>query len=534
MMPTLETALGLGAERVLDHQGLAVVTMQRAPDTVLLSARVRLVAVSFVLVVACDDTTPPPQPPAFGSIHLTSVTSGPDPDDDGYLVDVDLGVTVLLPTNGEVTFADLPPGSHDLRITGTATNCTVGGGVNQRITVTAGEVTSVRLTITCVTRVNPVPTGTLEVRTNTTGLEIDPNGYSVRVTGVGSGFVTSLLLPVSGSVQVELAPSALYLVVLSGMAPNCQSTDDGPLTRTANVVAGERITVTFGISCQPAYTARLPGGSQLAFVRDGKIHLVNSDGAGVVKLTDGPNDCDPGWSPDGQQLAFVRNCGERASAIYIINADGSNLMRRTQGESIRGPSWSPDGSRIAFAKRITGSTGVVTMSASDDLIQPVVLLDRPGYDADPSWAPGGKHIAFVSDYAAYDFVYDIYLTSTSGGSTAQLTSGFNFWPNLLQYYEPAWSPDGGKLAMTRCPQDFYTCDVSDVVVMNADGSGITEVAATRGMASPTWSTDGTVIAFSSGGLLGWVRPATKERGFIVEQGHSPAWRPVAAARLVTK
>jgi WD40 repeat protein len=534
MRSTLETALVLGAEPLPDHQAQTVVTMRPALDRLLprLNARVRLAAAGSLLVLAaCDDTTLPPSP-VFGSIHLAAVTTGLDLDDDGYLVDVDLGVTVVLPANGEVAFTDLAPGSHNLRISGIATNCTVGGGVNQQITVTAGEVTTVRLTITCVTRFNPIPAGTLEVRTNTAGIELDPNGYSVLVSNLSTGSANSLFLPINGIVQVELVPDASYLVVLSGVAPNCHVVDDGSLTRTASIAARERVTVTFAIFCQPAYPARLPAGSQLAFVRDGKIHLVNSDGTGVVKLTDGPNDCDPSWSPDGERIAFVRNCGEISSAIYLVNGDGSNLVRRTQGVYIRNPSWSPNGSRIAFSKLIVGSVGVVTISAADDGIQAVVVLDRPGYDAEPSWSPDGKSIAFVSDWAAYDFVYDIYVAPSGGGTIAQLTDGFNIWPNLLQYYEPAWSPDGTRLAMTRCPAAFYTCDVSDVVIMNADGSGVTELAATRGYANPTWSTDGTVLAFSSGGMLSWVRPATKERGFIVDQGHSPAWRPATATRFV--
>ena len=536
MMPTLESTPRLDTEPIPDLQALTVVTMRRAVERLLprLSARVRLAAFSSLLMfVACDDTTRP-QAPALASIHLTSVTTGLDLDDDGYLVDVDLGVTVALPANGNVAFTDLVPGSHDLRISGVATNCTVGGGVNQRINATAGEVTEVRLTVTCVARnVTPVPgVGTLRITTVTSGPEQDENGYTALVSNLGPA--NSLVLPTNGTVSVDLAVGNRYFVALGDIAPNCRLQTNVSPEQIADIVAGAVVSVSFAIGCEPFFPARLTAGGQLAFVRNGQIHLVNADGRGVVRLTDGPNDCDPSWSPDGQRLAFVRNCSEVTSAIYLINADGTNLLRRTQGVYIRGPSWSPDGSRIAFAKSIAGSVGVVTMSANDDLIQPVVLLDRPGYDTDPSWAPDGKGIAFVSDYAAYDFVYDIYLTSTSGGAVAQLTRGFNSWPNLLQYYEPAWSPDGEKLAMTRCPAAFYTCDVSDVVVMNADGSGITELVATRGFASPTWSTDGTVIAFSSGGMLGWVRPGTKERGFIVDQGHSPAWRPVTATRVVMK
>jgi Tol biopolymer transport system component len=63
-----------------------------------------------------------------------------------------------------------------------------------------------------------------------------------------------------------------------------------------------------------------------------------------------------------------------------------------------------------------------------------------------------------------------------------------------------------------------------IAVMNADGSGLTRLVATSGFASPTWSPDGQVIAFSSPSGIEWVSADGSARGRILSDGKSPAWR----------
>src|SRR4029453_18722873 len=66
---------------------------------------------------------------------------------------------------------------------------------------------------------------------------------------------------------------------------------------------------------------------ELAFVRDGQIFRVRSDGTGLVQLTSDGGNSEPAWAPDGARIAFVRGQGG-SSDIYVMNADGSNVVRR--------------------------------------------------------------------------------------------------------------------------------------------------------------------------------------------------------------
>jgi dipeptidyl aminopeptidase/acylaminoacyl peptidase len=60
--------------------------------------------------------------------------------------------------------------------------------------------------------------------------------------------------------------------------------------------------------------------------------------------------------------------------------------------------------------------------------------------------------------------------------------------------EPAWSPDGTKIAYRCCDDDDW-----EIYVMNADGTGKANLTNSPGWDSGhAWSPDGTQIAFNSG------------------------------------
>src|SRR2546425_1060653 len=97
-------------------------------------------------------------------------------------------------------------------------------------------------------------------------------------------------------------------------------------------------------------------------------------------------------------------------------------------------------------------------------------------------AVGGAsgQIAFVSDR---DGNFEIYLMNADGSSQTRLTN------NLATDFQPAWSPDGKKIAFTS---------MGEVYVMNADGSNPTRLTNDpAGGSAPAWSPDGKKIAFTS-------------------------------------
>ena len=110
------------------------------------------------------------------------------------------------------------------------------------------------------------------------------------------------------------------------------------------------------------------------------------------------------------------------------------------------------------------------------------LTRHPAEEFDPAWSPDGEKIAF-SRFTERRF--QIFLMDADGSDATQLTRGDG------SASDAAWSPDGTRIAFTRCRG---SCDV---YVINADGTGERRLTHGEqpGEQSPTWSPDGRRIAF---------------------------------------
>jgi len=133
-----------------------------------------------------------------------------------------------------------------------------------------------------------------------------------------------------------------------------------------------------------------PDGSQIAYMNDYELWIMNADGNNKRQLTDGEaRDLD--WSPDGATIAIESQevpAGGVDYDLWQVRADGSGKQRLTQlaGITAEQPRWSPDGKTIAFSAH--PETGMVRqLNVLDVASGQVTQLTTQDDNLSPQWGP---------------------------------------------------------------------------------------------------------------------------------------------------
>src|SRR5437762_8763628 len=205
----------------------------------------------FGLATACNEPQSPTSPtpkasllPWGGTIAVVNTTTGSDPDPNGYEVWVDDSYSQSPGSNGVSYFNGLSQGDHKVSLIMVAANCLVTATVNgvtavdnpRNVSIGAAETATTDFNVGCAS------VGSLVVGTNTTGVDLDADGYTVSVDGSNQPVATN------GSVTFTGLATGTHSVALSGAAQNCTS---GANPQSGSVTAGGMTSVTFSLSCAP-------------------------------------------------------------------------------------------------------------------------------------------------------------------------------------------------------------------------------------------------------------------------------------------
>lgn len=225
---------------------------------------------------------------------------------------------------------------------------------------------------------------------------------------------------------------------------------------------------------QPAAS---PDGTHLAFHSTDKtapgIFILDMESGKRWAVSTSARDSRPFWSPDGSQVAFIRDAGSPTALILAAPADGSarpeplasgwvaawsrtnhlaltgcdeaqrecgiyvedlsrgGRIRLTADKNDIGLAWSPDGSHIAYLSSHDGNWEIYTVRIEGGFVRRCTV--NAADDGMPTWSPDGRQIAFVSNR---DGVWTLYVMLADGSEQRKLMD--------LSMSNPDWL--GGQMA----------------------------------------------------------------------------------------
>jgi TolB protein len=263
--------------------------------------------------------------------------------------------------------------------------------------------------------------------------------------------------------------------------------------------------------------------TRVAYVSNGTLHIVDSDGAETRRITTGRGALSPAWSPSGESVVYtvLGNSGTQVEELDVRTGRTRRVSQIRAGLNIT-PVYQPGGNAILYAQGTGNGTDLVL--AQLDSTAPHKLTAGRGTDnTSPSYSPDGRQIAFISGKSGQPQVYIM----DADGSNIQLLTPYR--PGVRSYRaSPDWSPDGRAVAYEQQNGNFqvWMIDLRDRIPKQLTSEGENE--------DPSWAPDGRHIVFSStrtGDKELWIldtetgraRQLTHNRG-----ARLAAWSPVLA------
>ncbi|MBD3185009.1 hypothetical protein GF312_22185 [Candidatus Poribacteria bacterium] len=198
-----------------------------------------------------------------------------------------------------------------------------------------------------------------------------------------------------------------------------------------------------------------PDGRYIAFSLDGgELFIIASNGTNHMALGRGHS---PSWSPSGSQIVFVDN-----GNIYIM--DIRTLAIKKLADNGLSPDWSPDGKFIAFIRdkkniillKPDGSDQQTIFEAELTLVKQLARI---------SWSPDSENLALITDGRRRICVVrsdgkDLrFLYPDPDGQILVMTVGVDY---------PCWSNDGSKIMFMKTKSENQ--NDWDIWIMNHDGT----------------------------------------------------------------
>ncbi len=173
---------------------------------------------------------------------------------------------------------------------------------------------------------------------------------------------------------------------------------------------------------------------------DNGFRILDISSGKISTLTTSVNDSNPFWSPDGNQISFMRQT-DKGINIFVMDANGQNARALTDTtDYLTLIGWMPDGRRLMVSIHQQDGTPIQLVDVASGNIETLITLSQ-SYNGGVSISPDGAWIAYADKVIGK--MYPGIFISRLDGSEKKLLMQLEGWVTVAS----AWSADGNWLTI---------------------------------------------------------------------------------------
>ncbi|MFL5618743.1 MAG: hypothetical protein ACJ79A_10170 [Gemmatimonadaceae bacterium] len=326
-------------------------------------------------------------------------------------------------------------------------------------------------------------------------------------------------LGAAAAVAVTPTPAGFHLAVFNVATKQTALIKDVPSSASPDSRAWRAALHRISDDLEEAFTGvRGIASTRVAFERERRIWVVDSDGEGATAVSESSTPISPAWHPTGRMIAYATYLPAGISVLDLASGRSRTLVNGP-GVFIS-PIFTPDGANVVYAHGVDQGVDLYIASLSGGGGRRL-SVGRGSDNVSPSFSPDGRRIAFMSGRAGHPEIY----TMDADGTNVDLLTPLAFGENPYRA-SPDWSPDGRLVAFQSMIAGNF-----QILTINLRDRGLKQLTSDGRNEDPSWAPDGRHLTFVStrtGTRQLWVLDIESGRTRQLTRGAAvrlPAWSP---------